>query len=70
MDKLGSNQAGMEIVSNKVCITRHQSLQIDNVVALVRAFDALNLDWASDFYTFIVSWVNHFVDFDVQSLSN
>ena len=55
----------MILFSKVVGVSRRETLEIDQVIALVSAFDALDFDGTGDF-NLLARAVNDFVDLDSQ----
>lgn len=70
INELRSHQRRVIIITHEVSVPRRQSLQVNDVSALISTADSLDLDRASDLDDRVVGLVNNFVDFDVESVGN
>ena len=53
-------------MSQKICISRGQALEVDNIGSLVTAADTLHFDASSDLYSFSIAGVDELVHFYIQ----
>ena len=60
----------MEVLSDVVGIARHQSLQVNNVIASIRPLNALHLNGPRNLDTFPTLSINDFIHPDAQLLCN
>jgi hypothetical protein len=44
LNELWSDEARVEIITLEIGVSRHETLQVNDIVTLVRAFDSLNID--------------------------
>ena len=60
----------MILLSKVVGISWHQALQINDVVSTIGTLDSLDFSRAGHLDRLAIRLVNHFVDFEVELLSN
>ena len=56
----------MEVVTHIICISRDQTLQVNNIASLVSAFNSLYLCRARNLHTISIRLIDHLVDFEAQ----
>ena len=56
----------MEVVTHIICISRDQTLQVNNIASLVSAFNSLYLCRARNLHTISIRLIDYLVDFEAQ----